>query len=470
MSRRRRRAAILVSILLALIFSASAAAAPPLMLGFFDGAFTGPDGALWLSRAAAAGADVVRVNIGWVAPNTPTRPPGFDATNPADPNYDFTAADAAVSAATADGLRVILDFTGAPRWAEGPNLPADAPPGTWRPSPQAIEQYGIALARRYSGDFPDPANPLLMLPKVWAFQLWNEPNLPEYLTPQWVGQSAASPAIYRQMLNAFYEGVKSIDPSALVVTAGTAPFGDPGAGGQRIMPAEFWRDLLCLQQVGSRLLSTGCTDPAHFDALAHHPYSVGSPDTAALNPDDVSLPDIGKLTVLLRAAERAGDALPHIYHQIWVTETGYNTSPPNPGGVPLWEDARWMDQAFELLWSEGVSLITWNTIVDEPPIPSYGLTSQSGVYFLDGQAKPALDAFSFPLVGWRGSRGLVRVWGRAPAAGRLVLEARSGSRWTPLRSLHVDTRETFVTQVLDSAPLTLRATVDGQTSLPFSVG
>ncbi len=235
------------------------------------------------------------------------------------------------------------------------------------------------------------------------------------------------------------------------------------------MPALFWRDLLCLRQVGSGLVGTGCKDPAHFDVLAHHPYSVGAPDTVALNPDDVSMPDMGKLTVLLRAAERTGGALPHIHHQLWVTETGYNTAPPNPGGIPLGLDARWLEQALELLWSQGVSLITWDTIVDSAPIPSYSLTTQSGVYFLDGQAKPALSAFSFPLVAWRSGAGEVEVWGRAPAAGRLVLEARDGSTWKAVRALSVDRHATFVTQVLDRRPLTLRATLAGQLSLPFSV-
>ncbi len=470
MSRHSRQAALLVSILLALLLPACAGAAAPLRLGFYDSVFVGPDAAAWLHRAAAAGSDVVRINIGWVAPSSPTRPPNFDARNPADPNYDFTTADAAVRDATADGLRVILDFTGAPQWAEGPNIPADAAPGSWRPRRQAIEDYAIALARRYSGSFPDPTDPFRMLPKAWAFQLWNEPNLPEYLTPQWVGQTAESPIIYRQMLNAFYAGVKSVDPSALVVTAGTAPFGDPGPGGQRIMPALFWRDLLCLRQTGSGLVGTRCKDPAHFDVLAHHPYSVGAPDTPALNPDDVSIPDMGKLTVLLRAAERTGGALPHIHHQLWVTETGYNTDPPNPGGVPLGQDARWLEQALWLLWSQGVSLITWDLIVDAPPIPSYGLTSQSGIYFLDGQPKPALDAFRFPLVAWRTGTAEVHVWGRAPAAGRLLLETDHGSTWKVLRALHVDTHATFVTQVVDTRPVTLRAIVDGHLSLPWRLG
>jgi hypothetical protein len=442
----------------------------PFALGFFDGIFTGPTGATWLGRAAGAGGDVVRIDIGWDAPNTPTRPAHFNARNPADPMYNFTAADAAIRAARADGLRVIASFTGAPQWAEGPGRPADADPGTWRPQPQALADYGVALGLRYSGHYPDPLRPGHTLPRVEAFQLWNEPNLNKYLTPQWVGGRTASPEWYRRMLNAFYRAIKSVDPGALVVTGGTGPFGDPEPGGMRIMPARFVRDLLCLRDTGSALISTGCKDPAHFDVLAHHPYSVGQPDTAALNADDVSIPDLGKLTRLLRAAELAGDALPHTYHRLWVTEVGYNTSPPNPGGVPVVEDARWVEQTLQLLWSQGVDVITWNTIVDQPPIPSYADTSQSGVFFLNGRPKPAWLAFHFPLVAWRQHGSAVEVWGRAPIGGRLQIEQLSRGNWKTVRALNVARHSTFLTTISASGTVTLRAQIGVATSLSWHQG
>ena len=446
----------------------SSVAASQFPIGFYDGVFDGPDSAIWLQRAAGAGADVVVINIGWVAPNTPTRPANFDALDPASPDYDFTAADTAMRAAAADGLRVIVQFTGAPQWAEGAGMPADAAPGTWKPNPQDIRQYAVALATRYSGHYPDPADPQRMLPRAWGFQLWDEPNLPEYLTPQWTQGRPASPAIYRGMLNAFYAGIKSVDPQALVVTAGTEPFGDPAPVAQRIAPALFWRGVLCVQQAGARLRSTHCRNPAHFDVLAHHPYSVGAPVTKALNPDDVSIPDMGKLMRILRAAERGGTALPRKHHQLWATETGYNTRPPNPKGIPLMEDARWLEQTLELLWSQGVSLVTWDTIVDQPPNPSYYTTSQSGIYFLGGSPKPALIAFRFPLVAWR-TGVQVEVWGRAPVSGRLHLERRIGNKWRTVSSLNVHAGYTWLTHLVDAGAITLRAQLRDMTTLPWSL-
>src|SRR5204863_108897 len=82
--------------------------------------------------------------------------------------------------------------------------------------------------------FPDPQRPGVSLPRVRYWQAWNEPNLTNFLTPQWSRRHghlvAASPGIYRHLLNAFYAGVKAARRSDVVVTAGTAPFGDHRRG------------------------------------------------------------------------------------------------------------------------------------------------------------------------------------------------------------------------------------------------
>lgn len=463
---RRRRRISLACLALALLCPGSASAARPLELGFSDGAFTGPAGATWLQRSADVGAGMVRINIGWDAPDTPARPSGFDARNPADPHYDFSRADAVIRQASGLGLRVLAMFTGAPRWAEGAHRSADAPHGSWRPDPQAVGDYGVALARRYSGQFPDPANPGQMLPKVDAFQLWNEPNLSDYLNPQWSGGRTAAPAIYRAMLNAFYRGVKSVDPAALVVLAGTGPFGDPQPGGGRIMPLRFWRDLMCVNAASGGGLHGGhCNDPAHFDVAAHHIYSWGTPQTRGLWPDDVTTPDIGKIVRVLRAAERAGAVLPRGHHPVWITEVGWSTSPPNPNGVPIATQATYLEQALSEFWREGVTAVFWDQVGDQPPVPNYDSTVQSGVFFLDGRPKPASMAYRFPLVAWRAGGSAVRVWGRAPAGGRLEIERQTTSGWTTARVLDVQAGSTFSTRIAGLAHTPLRAQVAGATSL-----
>jgi hypothetical protein len=157
---------------------------------------------------------------------------------------------------------------------------------------------------------------------------------------------AESPIIYRGLLNAFYTAVTSVHSSNLVITGGTAPFGDP-PGGARIPPAEFVRAMLCVQ--GPRLTTTRCPNPAHFDILAHHPYAINGPWAPAINADDVSVPDLGKLTRPLAAAERAGQALPRGPKQLWVTEFSWDSSPPDPHGVPMDEHAHWLEEAVYVL-------------------------------------------------------------------------------------------------------------------------
>lgn len=456
---------LLAGALVALPVPAGAHAARGLTIGFLDGVFTAdaPERAPWLGRAVESGADIVRIDIGWVAAARPA-----DARDPADAAYAFARADAAIVDATARGLRVLASFTGAPRWAEGAGRPASAPPGSWRPDPQALEQYGAALARRYSGSFPDPARPGRMLPRVDAFQVWNEPNLDKYLSPQWSGGRTSAPAHYRRMLSAFYRGVKSVRPAALVVSAGTAPFGDPGTEGHRIMPARFVREMLCLRESRKRLRATSCPEPARFDVLAHHPYSVGFPRRRALNADDVSIPDMGKLTRLLRAAERTGGALPRMRHRLWVTEVSYDSSPPDPDGVPIEQHARYLEEAFYLLWRQGVDTITWFQIRDQLPRPSYAESNQSGIYFADGRPKVAQRAFRFPFVAERAGRRSLRVWGRAPVAGAVRIERRSATGWRLVRVVRARQHGTFLVRIAGRRPM-LRARIGNEASLSWRV-
>ncbi len=442
------------------------AGAQPLALGFFDPAYEDPAlGPDLLQRTVDVGADIVRIEIGWPAGWRPAAP-----RDPADPAYDFRRADTAVGTATARGLSVLVSFTGAPAWAEGPGRPPTATPGSWRPDPAAVADYGAAIARRYSGEYPDPRNPGASLPRVSRFQLWNEPNLAQYLSPQWAGGGPASPAHYRLMLNAFYDAVKSVAPDALVVTAGTAPYGDPEVGGQRMRPAKFWRAALCQRRHGRRLRALPCPAPAHFDVLAHHPYPAGGrPRSHAAASDDVAISDMGRLTRILRAARRSGRALPaERRKRVWVTEISYDSAPSDPSGVPESRHARWMAETFYLLWRQGVDTITWFRILDAEPLPNYGESNQSGLLVRGGRVKPAARAFRFPFVVERAAKRRLRVWGRSPVAGRVRIERLRGERWRRVRSIAAHRHGTFALRIAAVAGGDrLRARIGAEISLTW---
>ena len=426
--------------------------------------------AFWAGRAISEGAAIVRANVNWslVAPSRP--PPGFDPANPASPGYNWATTDTAVRDLASEGFRVLLTIVFAPKWAEAGGKPASAIAGTWRPDPTQFGEFATAAALRYSGHFADPQNPGSFLPAVRYWQPWNEPNLSNYITPQWIaaatGYRAQSPIIYRQLLNSFYRAVNGVSASNFVVTAGTAPFGDP-PGEARVPPVEFDRDLFCLRD-NSKLTPLRCPDPPHLDAVSHHPYGVGGPFWHALNPDDASIPDMYKIARVLRAAQHWHHVLPAGPKQFWDTEISWDSDPPDPGGVPINRQARWVEQTMYVLWRQGVDTVLWLQIIDAPPIPSYGTTSQGGMYFLDGAPKPAARALRFPFVTRRSDRRHIQAWGRAPQGGRLAVEKRSGGRWRIVRSLRLKDHQVFQITLRIRGRALLQAEIGSQISLPWS--
>jgi hypothetical protein len=156
------------------------------------------------------------------------------------------------------------------------------------------------------------------------------------LSPQWTRDCrghpvGASPGIYRALLNAGYADVKAVQRHATVLAAGLGPYGDP-LGVDRMRPVAFMRELLCLS--GKRLRRERCPHPAHFDAIDDHPYSA-LPTTHAGNGDDVSVPDLGRLTHVVTAALRRRTLLPRSHKAAWMTEIFGPRSRPTQLDCPL---------------------------------------------------------------------------------------------------------------------------------------
>jgi len=211
-----------------------------------------PVQAFWLNRGRALGSTTVRLQAFWsqIAPSRPSH--SFHAADPRASGYQWASLDTDVRAAAAQGQSVVLLVRAAPSWAEGPGRPSGVAAGTWFPNARDFGAFAHAIALRYSGRFRDPLHRRTSLPRVRYFQAWNEPNLPNYLMPQWSRNSngtrqPVSPGIYRALLNAFYGGVKSAQRDGFVLAAGTGPYGDPPATGQgRMAPVTFLRGLFCL--------------------------------------------------------------------------------------------------------------------------------------------------------------------------------------------------------------------------------
>jgi hypothetical protein len=423
------------------------------------------------------GASIVRVNVDWrqVAPAKRRR--GFDPADPGSSGYKWAAVDNAIRDLASHGLRVLLNVWDAPAWAEGPHKPGAERPGTWRPDPGQFGAFAKAAALRYDGRFPDPHDTGTFLPMVRLWQAWNEPNLDYYLSPQWVragrGWVPVAPVIYRHLLNAFYSAVKGVSRSNLVVMAGTAPYGDPigsdPPGQERIQPVAFYRYVFCL--AGARSLTpVTCPDPAHLDAVDHHPYGIGGPTWHALNADDVAVPDVYKIARVLRAGVRAGHVLPRGPKSLWVSEIGWSSKPPNPQAVPVTRDARWLEQAMYVLWAQGVNTVLPLEIGDPAQIFNYSSVFESGLYYRDGRAKPLAQTFRFPFITQRVSRNRIHVWGRSPEGGQLQVEVLHGRSWRTIQRMEAGAWWVFTATVPLSGRATLRAQVGSNTSLTWIQG
>jgi hypothetical protein len=424
--------------------------------------------AQWGQRAAAVGTQIVRITAYWssIAPRQP--PNKSDAVNPDWSGYDWAAVDQQVEQLTADGFRVMITVNLAPRWAESAHPAYNAPAGTWEPSATDYGEFATAITTRYDGyTVPlgaDVTN--AFLPQVRLWQPWNEPNGNWEISPQWYRTSKgtylpASPAIYRRLLNAFYTAAKAVSPNNYVIAAGTAPFGDP-PGYYRMSPVTFDQYLFCLN---SRDKKVGCSNPPHFDAIDHHPYGIGGPETHALNAADATVPDIYKLVRVLNVAERDHTALPAGKKPVWVTEIAWNTS---PGDVPIATQARWLEQAFYVLWHQGVSTVLWYRLADEPLTPDQAISTYSGVYYINGGAKPSATAFRFPFLTNRSNKTTVVAWGRAPQAGQLKIEQQAKHGWTVLTQFTVTKLEVFQLPLRLKGKATLRAVLGTNTSLTWS--
>ncbi|HEX4837662.1 MAG TPA: hypothetical protein VFV03_03965 [Solirubrobacteraceae bacterium] len=408
--------------------------------------------ALTMSRIRAIGGSVARIPVNWRNSVEATPPAGFQARDPASPAYHFQRLDAAVLSAAAAGLEPLLVVSHAPAFAEAPHRWRYAYLGSWAPSPAALGEFAAALARRYDGAFPDPLHPGAVLPRVRLLQAWNEPNLARYLEPQWVAGggrwSAFSPLLYRQLLDGFYAGVKSVEPSDTVVAAGIAPEGEP-AGVGAMAPVTFLEGLLCL---GAARAS--CPQRPHLDVLAFHPLSVYNPDVPALSTLDVAVSDIAKVTSLLARAERLHTVLPAGHRPLWVTELNWESSPPTSKGVPDGLQAAWISRALHRLWVAGVRFVDWEFLVDSYSVPlalpngSLQLYSRPAGLYATGpggdsalaRPKPFLRGFTLPFDPLRVNAQQVRVWallahGRQPT---LLQRQGRGGRWQTIAHLRAD--------------------------------
>ncbi len=478
----RTRAAILAPALAAFAslamcgLPASASASRPFETSLQDSAVYSVDPAnadAALARMHQAGASWVRIDVSWdhVAPAGAIRPAGFNASDPGDPQYRWAQTDWAVSRAVVNGLKPFVNISEAPTWAQRGTGARD---GTNNPDPAELAAFARAAALRYSGGYGG-------LPRVSGWEAWNEVNASFFFVPQWQGKPGRSEALsadlYRRIVNEFAAAIHSVNPSNLVIAGSLYPFGLDRPNAQAIPPLAFMRYLFCLSK--KLRLEPKCGEPLHFDVWSHHPYTSGSPTHATLAPDSISIGQLPRMAKVLAAAIKRGRVISSRPVQFWVTEFGWDTNPPDPQGVPVMLQARWISEAFFRMWRAGVSVASWFQMRD-----GYGVDAR----FADGlftvcpnlpdnplcdRPKASFDSFRFPFVAFRKDRRHVLVWGRTPAGrpGRVVVEQLRGKAVRGLTVITTDGNGIFQRTLRTRRGGSLRARlIDGTVqSLPFTL-
>lgn len=427
---------------------------------------------LGYQQVRATGARFVRIGLSWGGIAPKLRPPTWDPQDPADPHYRWDSIDEAVRNSTAAGLTPVLMVNGAPTWAQRCQAPASLPEAVCDPEPAALSQFAIAAARRYSGHFAG-------LPRVRFWQGPNEPNLSLYFVPQFDGSRPVSPELYRPLLNGFYAAINSVDRSNLVLAGGLGPIAVPH---WTVGPLRFARELLCMSGGPQpHPLPGNCHGGVRFDIFDIHPYTTAGPAHEG-GPNDVQLGDIPQLQELLRAADRAG-RIHGEYERtpLWVMEFSWDSNPPDPNGLSMKIECRWVAEALYRSWRAGVDHFFWYSLRDEPLAP--GLPSsaslQSGLYFRGGtlaedRPKAVMYVFRFPFVAYPRAGG-VFVWGRTPTGegGTVSVQLRRGGGWRGALRLRADSGGMFSGTI----PIgygadgkgAVRATYQSTHSVPFSM-
>lgn len=419
------------------------------------------------------GAQFMRVQVQWAAVAPQREPAHWNPEDPNDPNYEWARTDLAVTRIVEEGFTPVLMFFTAPSWAEQCTAPAGMSESACSPTASAVAAFAKAAARRYSGELPG-------LPRVRYWQGLNEPNLSLYFYPQFKDGKIVSAQLYRTLINTFYEAVKSVNSSNLVLIGGLGPIGVPG---YTVGPMKFARLLLCMSGRRNPKPTAGnCEGGVDFDIFDIHPYTTGGP-THKGNADDVELGNLGELQELLKAADRAG----RIHGQskqtpLWITEFSWDSKPPDPGGVPMRTLDRWTAQALYLAWKAGVSHFFWLALADGARTPGepFSQSIEAGLFFRgDSPAgerpKQMQTAFRFPFVAFPRTGGKLSYWGRTPTSegGKVTIEVQKGAAWRTLDVTHADAHGIFSGLV----PTTygrdqhgaVRAVYGKEIALPFSM-
>jgi len=359
--RKPHRFALLAALTLLVVPAATASAARQMPIGFFDDVSFrfSPAAQQNIDAAASTGASIIHTSVNWstIAPTKPA-----NAANGDDPAYRLTDLDDLVANASRAGMRVMMNVTGTPKWANGGHTPNYLPK-----SSSTFATFVRMLATRYNGHNGHGS--------VSLWSIWNEPNLQQFLYPQYSGKTIVSAAHYGALFKVAYAAIKSANPLAKVAVGETSAQGrDKPAKGvsATVSPGTFAKMLARVRGL-------------KFDAWAHHPY----PTARTAKPlEKVRYPNVTLST--LPTFEKNLKKYFHRTVPVWITEYGHETRPAQPKGISTSLQASYAKQALTIARNDpNIQMFVWFTFRD-----SAGNPWKSGVENTNGSHKPSFAAFS----------------------------------------------------------------------------
>jgi hypothetical protein len=376
-----------------------------------------------LDQIASLGAHSLRVILYWkvVAPSPRSRrAPRVDLTDPA--NYNWGEYEPLLAAAKERNWPVILTLSGpVPKWATKRKRDY-----VTSPSGGEFQKFVTAVGRKYGE-------------QVSTWSVWNEPNHPGFLKPQYDRKHRpVSGKLYRQLFLRAWRGLRGSGNGRDTLLMGeTAPIGT----GKVVAPLTFLRETLCLDRAYRKRQS--CSNlPA--DGYAHHAYtSRQGPFFVPPSPNAVTIGVLGRLVNALDRAGRAGAIKPKL--PIYLTEFGIQSYPDRLAGVPLAQQPEYYAISERIAYSNPrVKSFSQYLLRDDRRHGRAGLGAfagfESGLEMTNGRRKPAYAGFRLPLtVTKRGGR--VAIWGKVrPATGATTarVEYRDGRRWRRLRDVRTN--------------------------------
>ena len=393
---------------------------------------------------ARMGSRIIRVDTRWdlIATRRPKNPKDQN-----DPAYDWSAYDTIVDTAAKRGVRVLMTVWGTPAWAADRSVPRSKRYPDFSRRPRRAGDYGnfaYALASRYA-----PRG-------VRDWEMWNEPNIPLFLRPQYKKQRGkwvnVSTGTYSNLAKSFYKNVKKVDKRSRIAGVVTSPAGDqcpsscPKSANARTSPSNFLKGL---NQKGRR---------PPMNVVSHHPYPITRPRTT-------NFP--GSSYIDLYNINRFQSEVDRTYlrrKKLWLTEFGFSTKKVGEYSMYVSEaqQAQYLQDAYRRVRpNRRIRMFVWYFLQDNA---QWG----SGLLREDAKPKPAAEVFSIPMaplsaapVRRGGTATLVGQVRTARKATEVTVQQRRNGVWSPLKRVTTSRDGSFALRVSPGSTTTYRATWTG---------